>query len=83
LDGIYITVFHDLFLTRYLGGHLHAQAMIELLHQQHVSGSARQILCITGAASSVFVGIVVGVFAVIAGMMMRPKRVDLTAEPQI
>jgi hypothetical protein len=57
--------------------------MIELLHQQHVSGSARQILCITGAASSVFVGIVVGVFAVIAGMMMRPKRVDLTAEPQI
>jgi len=81
-NSVWVTLADVVFLDRYLARHPRARDMIEMLHVAHVYGSQRQILWIAGLVTGVAIGCVVGVFTVIAGLMIKPKRAELAADPQ-
>lgn len=72
-----------LLLNRYLAGHPREVAMLDMLRGAKVEASPQVILCFTGLTVGFLEGIVIGVFSIVAGMMARPKRVDLTAPREL
>ncbi len=82
LSSLWVTAVDDIFLARYLNRHPRAGAMVEMLHNANVSGSARHILRITGPATGIPIGFMIGMFAVIAGLMRKPRRLELPRDPQ-
>jgi hypothetical protein len=92
VNSLWITATQVLFPDRYLAAHPHMLAMVKdvgpstlwlaLCRSLHLSGSDRDILGIVGTTTGIFVGIIIGVFAVVAGMMMKPRLVELSDAPQ-
>jgi len=81
LNSSWVVGAHDIFLIRYLAGHPREVSMIEMVHNAGVGASPRWIMSSTGIAVGVMEGIVIGVFAIVAGMMVKPRHIDLAAEP--
>jgi len=78
LNGVWAAVTHDVFLTRYLTLHPVAVETIAKAQSANAVLSPRAILSVTAVVLGLLGGIVVGVFAIVAGMMVKPKRIDLT-----
>jgi hypothetical protein len=78
LNSVWITLIHDLFLERYLARHPREIATIALLHNAHISGSPRALLAGKDIFFGVCFGIVIGVFAMVAGLMARPRILEST-----
>jgi hypothetical protein len=83
LNSIWIVSAHVLFLTRYLAGHPREVQMIDKLHAAGLAVSPRWAMSGAGIAVGVLEGIVIGVFAVIAGMMVKPRMLDLTVATDV
>lgn len=83
LNSVWVVLLHDVFLTRYLAGHPREVQMIDIVHSEGLAASARWIMSFTGVTVGIVEGIVIGVFAVVAGMMVKPRRLDLTAVPDL
>ena len=83
LNSAWVVGTHDAFLTRYLAGHPREVQMIGMVHGAGMPASERLIMSFTGLMVGVLEGIVIGVFAVVAGMMVKPRRLDLTAVQDI
>ena len=79
LNSLWVVGARDVFLTRYLGGHPREIQVVSLVHTSGLPLSARWIMSFTGVAVGVIEGIMIGVFAVVAGMMVKPRRLDLSA----
>jgi len=71
-SSVWITIVHILFEERYLAGHPRESGIVSDLHAAGFNASATTIICITGPLSCLMFGIVIGVFAVVAGLMMKP-----------
>ncbi len=80
LNSVWITGAHELFLDRFLAHHPREAALVERFQVMIHGASPRHIVAMTGPASGLFWGIVVGVFAVIGGMMMKPKPSPLAID---
>jgi len=80
LNGIWITGTHEVFRARFLERHPEELALIDVYRSHGFGWSPRHIMAINGAASGLFWGVVVGVFAVVAGLMMKPRQVQLPAD---
>jgi hypothetical protein len=81
VNSTWITVTKVVFLERYLAQHPTEVSMITLVHE-HLKGSPQGIVAVIGPVSGLAVGCVIGVFAVVAGYMRKPKRVELASGPQ-
>lgn len=81
LNSIWVVLLHDAFLTRYLASHPREVQMLDMVHSAGFSVAPGLIISFTGVTVGVLEGIMIGVFAVVAGMMAKPQRLDLTAEP--
>ena len=77
-NSFWVSAVHVVFLSRYLAGHPREVAMLDLLRGAKVDASPQVILSLTGLTVGFLEGIVIAVFSVVAGMMVRPKRVDLS-----
>lgn len=80
LNSLWIVGTHDLFLARYLAGHPREVAMIDMTQKAGLALSPRVIMSFTGTMLGVLEGIVIGVFAVVAGLMVTPRSLDLSAD---
>ncbi len=80
LNSFWVVGIHDLFLTRYLAGHPREVSMLAMLHEAKVPDSPRLIMSFTGITVGVLEGIVIGVFAMVAGLMVKPKFVAFASE---
>ena len=78
LSSAWVVAMHQIFLSRYLAGHPREVQMIDEVHAAGLAVSGPLIMSVTGLMVGVLEGIVIGVFAIVAGMMANPKRVDLT-----
>ena len=83
LNSLWVVGIHDLFLARYLAGHPREVAMLDMTHSAGFTLSPRVIMFFTGTMVGVLEGIVIGVFAVVAGLMVKPSGLDLSAEPDM
>jgi len=83
LSSIWVVGTRDVFLARYLIAHPREVAMMDMLHANGIAASPRLIMSFTGLTVGLLEGIVIGVFAIVAGMMIRPRRLDLTARPDL
>ncbi len=79
LNSVWVVLTHDAFLTRYLGGHPREVQMLNMVHSAGLPVGPRLIMSFTGVTVGVLEGVVIGVFAIVAGMMVKPTRLDLTA----
>jgi len=77
LNSVWVVAMHEIFLTRYLAAHPREVQMLDTVHAAGLSVSPRWIMSFTGITVGVLEGIVIGVFAIVAGMMVKPKRLDL------
>jgi cytochrome bd-type quinol oxidase subunit 1 len=83
LSSLWVVAAHEVFLTPYLAGHPREVAMIAMVHQAGLAASPRAIMSFTGTFTGFLEGIVIGVFAIVAGMMVRPKPIELATEPEV
>ena len=79
LNSVWVVGIHDAFVTRYLAGHPLEVQMIEMVHGTGMVISPRVIMTFTGLTVGILEGMVIGVFSVVAGMMVKPRLLDLTA----
>jgi hypothetical protein len=78
VNSTWITAAHEVFVKRYLERHPLELSMIDMVHSAlHIKGSPRDIMSVTGPVSGLTVGCVIGVFAVVAGLMRKPRRREL------
>ncbi len=81
LNSAWITVTKVAFLERYLARHPMELSMIATVHE-HLKGSPQGIVALIESLSGLVVGCVIGVFAVVAGLMRKPRRIELASGPQ-
>ena len=81
LNGVWVVLIHDAFLARYLAGHPREVQMLDMVHSAGLAASPRLIMSFTGVTVGVLEGLMIGVFAIVAGMMAQPQRLDLAAVP--
>jgi hypothetical protein len=79
LNGIWVSTTRSIFLARYLAGHPIAVTTIDMISHSRPRLSLTATAIVTGIGQ----GIVIGVFAVVAGFMVKPRRIDLAAEPEM
>jgi len=80
LNSLWVVGTHDLFLTRYLDGHPREVSMLAMVHAANLNAGPRLIMSFTGITVGVIEGVVIGVFAMVAGLMVKPKLVAFTPE---
>ncbi len=81
VNSTWITAIKVVFLERYLPRHPTEVAMINLV-QEHLKGSPQGIVAVIGPVSGLAAGCLIGMFAVVAGLMRKPKQVELASGPQ-
>jgi hypothetical protein len=70
-----------MFLERYLARHLTDVSMIAMV-QQLSNGSPQSIIAVIEPASGLAAGCLIGVFAIVAGLMRQPRQVELASGPE-
>ncbi len=75
VNAVWVSVVHAIFLARYLARHPVANSTIDMISHSR----PRLSLALTAIFTGIGQGIVIGVFAVVAGMMVKPPRLDLSA----
>lgn len=84
LNSVWIVGVHTAFLTRYLAGHTREVSMLEMVRSARVLVDPRAIMAFTGITGGVLEGIVIGVFAVVAGLTVNPKHIRFgTSQPRV
>jgi len=78
-SSAWITALHLLFQDRYLAGHPRESGLIRDLHAANVHASATTVIAVTGPLNGLMFGIVIGVFATVAGLMMTPQTAERQA----
>ena len=82
LNSIWVVGIHIAFLTRYLAGHPREVSMLDMVNAAKIPADPRVIMAFTGITVGVLEGIVIGVFAMVAGMMVKPQRIRfVSTEP--
>jgi len=77
LNNLWFVGVDDLFLNRYLARHPRGVHLVEWA-QRTYHWSPRAVMSVAGIILGLGFGIVIGVFSRIAGMMTRPRPIQLT-----
>jgi uncharacterized membrane protein len=77
VNNLWFVLVDDLFLDRYLARHPRGVHLVEWAQSAH-HWSPRAVMSVTGMILGLGFGIVIGVFSMIAGMMTRPRPIQLT-----
>ena len=75
VNAMWVSVVRGVFLVRYLAGHPVAASTIDMISH----GRPRLSVALTAIFTGIGQGIVIGVFAIVAGMMVKPRSLDLSA----
>jgi hypothetical protein len=79
LNSVWVVLVHGAFLPRYLAGHPREIQMLDMVRSAGLPVAPGLIMSFTGVTVGALEGIMIGVFAIVAGMMAKPPRLDLTA----
>jgi len=79
LNSVWVVGVHTAFLTRYLASHPREVAMLDMVRAAKITADPRIIMAFTGITVGVLEGIVIGVFAMVAGMMVKPEHIRLAS----
>ncbi len=80
LNSIWVVAIHASFLSRYLATHPREVSMLDMVRAAKIPADPRVIMAFTGITVGILEGIVIGVFAMIAGMMVKPHHIRFAAD---
>lgn len=76
LNSVWVVGVHTAFLTHYLSTHPREVSMLDIVRSAEVPADPRVIMAFTGISVGVLEGVVIGVFAIVAGMMVKPQHIQ-------
>lgn len=77
-NSVWITAAHILFLDQYLARHTREAAM---MNSMAMHGSPKLMMGIVGPIVGLISGVILGVFAFVAGKLVKPSRGGVTTTP--